>query len=126
MLIQVAKIELPSIKTPTLWTSLMVQWLRFHTRNAGDTGLIPDRGELRSCMLSGASLKQNKTPALTNSRKLQCPSLRSAMVTQSCLYEVDVPVDSILQMWRLRLRGLRYLNQRYRVRGIPEVHTEAV
>ena len=26
---------------------------------------------------------------------------RSAMVTQSCLYEVDVPVDSLPQMWRL-------------------------
>ena len=56
----------------------MVQWLRFHTRNAGDMGLIPGRGELRSCMLSGASLKQNKTSALTKSRKLQCPSLSLA------------------------------------------------
>ena len=25
-------------------TSLMVQWLRFRTLNAGDAGLIPDRG----------------------------------------------------------------------------------
>ena len=51
---------------------------------------------------------------------------RSVVVMQSCLYEVDVPVDSIPQMWRLRLREAMYLNQRCRVRGIPEVHTEAV
>ena len=28
-------------ENPQSWTSLAVQWLRFHTSNAGDKGLIP-------------------------------------------------------------------------------------
>ena len=31
-------------KKECIWTSLVVQWLRIHMANAGDTGLISDPG----------------------------------------------------------------------------------
>ena len=47
------------IKTVILGTSLVVQWLRFHTFTAGDLGSIPGQGTKIPCA-SGNSHKTNK------------------------------------------------------------------
>ena len=49
-----------SFQNNNFWTSLVVQWLRFHASNAGGTGSNPD-WELRSHMLRGAA-KTKQTP----------------------------------------------------------------
>ena len=49
-----------SFQNNNFWTSLVVQWLRFHASNAGGTGSNP-YWELRSHMLRGAA-KTKQTP----------------------------------------------------------------